>query len=154
MIAWLYGLEADRNGNISKRPFVIQFSVEGMEYAKYQADVYMTASKYLVPSLQKRASQEFSLALTRVGNVSGYPNKIDEVARYVFPTYPDAEEVLREPLVDFFITHIDNVKEEAPFKQLLQDLPDLAVLIIKTLAGQKTDSATRRLNAMRLSFRK
>ena len=143
LIAWFYGLECSWTGQISKKPFVVDFEVEGTAYAIYQANVYMAALKYLVPCLQTRALQEFNNALLRIRMLFGTPNSVGEVVRYVFLEFPDASLILRKPVVDFFIAHIERVTDDAFFEEFLQDVPELAVLIIKALAGGKAEAEKR-----------
>lgn len=59
LIAYFYGLHFNGRDANSKERFAITCDARGVEYVKYQVDLYIVASKYLVPDLCSQVASDF-----------------------------------------------------------------------------------------------
>ena len=100
-------------------------------------DLYVTASKYLVPTLCSQIAEDFTGMLKVVKGGTGYSASMDKVTWHVYSTHAGAADELRKPIVAQIAANIAEWREAAEFAQLIADLPVLALGIINALAGGK-----------------
>jgi len=112
-------------------------STDDDDYMKYLVDLHITASKYLAPTTQERIGFTFEAALAEFMYNDGV------LVKYVYVTHAGAASELRKPMAASFARMGDNVAEtqERVAKQLLLDVPEFAVDLMKALMEQKKEVA-------------
>lgn len=138
MIATFYGHSGHEKTSVTN-------SENGAAYVMYTIDLYVTASKYLVPTLCSEVVRDMGEMMEVLTEDDGYPEHLGRVANHIYATHADAAVDLRKPLVHIIVQHVNMWKDSDGFKQLLADIPDLAFDVVLTLAGNKGGSPTRKL---------
>ncbi|TKA80902.1 hypothetical protein B0A55_01667 [Friedmanniomyces simplex] len=114
---------------------------EGLLQITHSVDLYVTASKYLVPTMCAQIANDFAGMLEAVKGGTGYSANVETVARHVYFIHAGAADELRAAIVNVIAADIDAWRAAEEFAQLIADLPDLAMDIISALAGAKSQPA-------------
>ena len=122
MIAHLYGLDPDVYSGMKGSVFGFPGDAT---FLKYQINLYASADKYLVPSLRERAEDILAGGLKT--NMSREQDRRDvyEVAKYIYVTYPDEAQGLRNLVVRKLFRYFKNRQYHDAFKRLLAEAPQL-----------------------------
>ncbi|KAK3075797.1 hypothetical protein LTR53_000622 [Teratosphaeriaceae sp. CCFEE 6253] len=107
-------------------------------------DLYVAASKYLVPAVCTEIASVFPGILRAVKDGSLYSFDMARVVRHVYLTHAGAADDLKVPIVAMIAVDIDEWKKSANFESLIAAVPDLAVSVMSQLAGAKPQTATKR----------
>ncbi|KAK5697632.1 hypothetical protein LTR17_023947 [Elasticomyces elasticus] len=117
---------------------------KGVQQVLYVVDLYVTASKYLVPSLCSKIVEDFTTMLNAVQGEAGYSANIESVAFHVYSVHVGAAEELRGPIVGVIVANIEAWRASTYFAQLVAELPELAMDVIGLLAGAKQQPAVKK----------
>ncbi|KAK5134184.1 hypothetical protein LTR08_006844 [Meristemomyces frigidus] len=149
LLAHLYGLHFNgRDGYWHPHDRTTVFSTDnGMEYVKYQVDLYVAASKYLVPLLCTQIRNEFGVMLEGVLQADGYPVYLEEVTKHIFHTHVDAAAELRNPVVALVASHLTTWADSGDFEQLLLNVPQLGVELIRFVVEHGSPASTIKVAA-------
>ncbi|KAK5123786.1 hypothetical protein LTR85_002422 [Meristemomyces frigidus] len=137
LLAHIYSLHFNgRNGYVKHKDRAkVSCDENGAEYVKYQVTLYITASKYLVPTLCTRVAEDFGQMLDCIVVDGGHSGYIVQIVKHIYVTHADAAVDLRGPMVTLFGNFASVWITDDWCRQLLFDVPELGVDLIATLAG-------------------
>ncbi|KAK4961901.1 hypothetical protein LTR10_002394 [Elasticomyces elasticus] len=113
----------------------IDSTSEGVELLKCLIDLYVIASKYLVPNLCSQILDDFPEMLEAASGGQGYSGNVLKVAWHVYRTHAEAAVDLRDPITSVIATSIGKWQGDDRFPYLIRSQSDLAVDVIRMLAG-------------------
>lgn len=137
MIAYSYGKTYDGRGSYPTTPYRIQSNLDGAVYVKYQVNLLVTAAKYQVQVLYDRITTVFPTMLHRLLSNEGYHEFVESVARHIYQTHPEAASKLKPVVTDFINEYVEQFQGDTRFKELLRDVPELAMDLLESLAESK-----------------
>lgn len=129
MVAWLYGLHFDGAMNLLRVKPASTVGLMGFNYVRYSIDLYVTAGKYLVLSLQHAIAADLRGNLNVLCRTAWFFPYIDMVAKQVYLAHTEAARPLRTHVVgvlgDIF-EKLDGAEDVQRFKKLMKDIPELS----------------------------
>ena len=137
IIDHLYGQVVDKQDEFTRSQLLLPSSVKGAELMRYQIDLFVTADKYGVRSLRDHLLKIFPGNLTMVTDFMSYPKNVDEIARHLYIEHKGCIEALQQVVVTSIVTDIHKFSDEAEFKRLLIDVPELAADLVHTMVKRQ-----------------
>lgn len=162
VLAHVYGLNYDgRNGYTKDKDRTkVPCDATGAAYVQYQVTLYVTASKYLVPTLCTQIADEFGQLLGCIVVDGGHSGYLAEVVRHVYVTHAEAAVDLRAPIVRLFQSCANLWITDEWCRQICLEVPELTLDLATALTGvdiavaQPTTQAGERTAASMRSKRK
>jgi hypothetical protein len=148
MVGFIYGLYFDGISNFSEKLYSPQTGAEGVKYAKYLVDLYVTAEKYEVANLRMWITSIFPTVLERLYRASAtpsqdvYPSEIDEVIRYIFGTHSRLASKFISAISRFMVDNMQRFThaagEPSKFHDLIVDHPELGYQLVVVLQAKRS----------------
>ncbi|KAK4625895.1 uncharacterized protein CLAFUR5_05469 [Fulvia fulva] len=151
MIAWIYGMQfnpRDRYNKYIENFHFVTSDETGVEFVKYQVDLFFTAEKYLLSRLATSVEGYFFHMLL---DVSRQVEFLHVIAKHVYIARAEEAVALRVHVANAYLERIRSIKDTEELKQLLLDIPELAFDIIRagaTLpAAEEEDDKPRKVSS-------
>ena len=106
----------------------------------YQVEVYVVASKYLVPTLCTQIMDGFESMLNGITITDGYPALIKYVAKRIYLKYSDAAAEMKKPLITLLAKHLVDWAGSEELEQLLLEVPELSVQLIRAVVQNGSEA--------------
>ncbi|KAK4902362.1 hypothetical protein LTR27_001266 [Elasticomyces elasticus] len=110
-------------------------TADGLAVLTGVIDLYVTASKYLVPTLCSQIVDDFPGMLEAVAGDKEYSVNVVRVSQHVYKSHAGAADELRHPIVSMIAANISEWQKDEKFYYLIARQLELGVDIIRALAG-------------------
>ncbi|KAK5134183.1 hypothetical protein LTR08_006843 [Meristemomyces frigidus] len=145
VIAWLYGLVCDYNGQFSNKRGALPSGPADLwgaaNYAKWLVSLYATAKAYEVEDLANRAKDRIPTIISTVTDFEGKITHLTVVAEHVYLRHREMAAELRPPIVRVIVNDIDRFSGLRQFDLMMLAIPELAAEVVKALAAKAKRSS-------------
>ncbi|KAK5685407.1 hypothetical protein LTS10_003485 [Elasticomyces elasticus] len=132
------------HGHAAYNKQAINSTADGLAELTSVIDLYVTASKYLVPTLCSQIVDDFPEMLEAVAAGKEYSVNVVRASQHVYKIHAGAADELRIPIVSIIVANISKWQKDEKFYYLIASQPELGVDIIRALAGAASQPSAKK----------